>query len=326
MQGLFKKVTKRFFIIVNIVFASLFLLACTNSFLPPKNFWFIALLDLFPALLILMIGFLFSGSWFVQNGPFFLLALLCWDGSKYMHSMYSIYLTNSMIRKPKGSIRVITWNVHYLDQMYRPNQQQQSQREPIITFLKQQDADVICLQEFFESDKPQFLANIQFMKKELGTPYHYFVDDYRQPRQLYEVGPVIFSRFPILETGRHEYVHNSLKAVESLISADLNINGDTIRIYTTHLQSVLFRKKELREIEKIKKVEDSLLFASRSIINKLKQAYAFRGGQAELVRTELDACPHPLLVCGDFNDVPNSYTYFHIQGSLQDAFCKRVLE
>ena len=154
-------------------------------------------------------------------------------------------------------------------------------------------------------------------------PFHYFVDDYRQSKRLYEVGPIIFSRFPILETGRHEYVHNSLKAVESLISADLKINDDTIRVYTTHLQSVLFRKKEYRDLEKIKNVEDSLLLASRSIIKKLKEAYAFRGGQAELVRKELDACPHPLLICGDFNDVPNSYTYFHIKGALQDAFLQR---
>src|SRR5207253_10067068 len=125
----------------------------------------------------------------------------------------------------------------YLDQMYRPNQQQLSQREPIINFLKQQGADIICLQEFFESDKPQFIANIEFMKRELGMPYHYFVDDYRVQKRIYEVGPIIFSRYPILETGRHEYIHSSLKAVESLINADIRVNSDTIRIYTTHLQS-----------------------------------------------------------------------------------------
>ncbi len=26
------------------------------------------------------------------------------------------------------------------------------------------------------------------------------------------------------------------------------------------------------------------------------------------------------IMCGDFNDVPNSYTYFHIRGYRQDAF------
>jgi endonuclease/exonuclease/phosphatase family metal-dependent hydrolase len=324
MPGLFKKVTKRFFIVVNIIIAFLFLLACANSFLAPKHFWFIALLGLvFPALLILMIGFLVFWTLVRSKWVFLSLALLLL-GWFQINAFYAFNISHKFVDEKKANtIRIITWNVHYLDQMYRPNEQQESQREPIINFLKRQDADIVCLQEFFESNKPQFTANIEFMKKELGTPYHYFVDDYRQSKKLYEVGPVIFSRFPILETGRHEYVHNSLKAVESLISTDLRINDDTIRIYTTHLQSVLFRKKELRDIEKIKNVEDSLLFASRSIINKLKQAYAFRGGQAELVRKELDACPHPLIMCGDFNDVPNSYTYFHIKGSLQDAFLKR---
>ena len=324
MPGLFKKVTKRFFIVVNIIIACLFLLACTNSFLAPKNFWFIALLGLvFPAILILMIGFLVFWTLVRSKWAFLSLGLLIL-GWFQINAFYAFNLSHKFVdQKQEGAIRVISWNVHYLDQMYRPNQQEQSQRDPIINFLKQQGADVICLQEFFESDKPQYAANIEFMKKELKTPYHYFVDDYRQSRKLYEVGPVIFSRFPILETGRHEYVHNSLKAVESLISADLLVNGDTIRVYTTHLQSVLFRKKELRDLEKIKNVEDSLLFASRSIIIKLKQAYAFRGGQAELVRKELDACDHPLLICGDFNDVPNSYTYFHIKGPLQDAFLRR---
>ena len=324
MPDLFRKVTKRFFIVLNIIFASLFLLSCTNFFLDPKRFWFIALLGLvFPALLILMIGFVVFWTLVRSKWAFLSFALLL-IGWFQIHAFYAFNLSHRFtdVKKP-SSIRVLTWNVHYLDQMYRPNQQQLSQRDPIINFLKQQGDDVICLQEFFEANKSQFLPNIAFMKKECGMPYHYFVDDYRVPSKSYEVGPIIFSRFPILETGRHEYVHSSLKAVESLISADLNVNGDTVRIYTTHLQSVLFRKKELKELERIKNVEDSLLVASKSIIMKLKQAYAFRGGQAELVRKELDACPHPLIMCGDFNDVPNSYSYFHIKGKLQDAFLEK---
>jgi len=324
MHGVFRKVTKRFFIVLNIVFASLFLLSFANSFLQPKHFWFIALLGLvFPALLILMIGFLVFWTLVRSKWAFLNLGLLLL-GWFEIHAFYAFNISHRFTEeKQPASIRVITWNVHYLDQMYRPNQQQLSQREPIINFLKQQDADVICLQEFFESGKPQYVANIEYMKQALGMPYYYFVDDYRVPKKIYEVGPVIFSKYPILETGRHEYVHSSLKVVESLISADLRVNNDTVRIYTTHLQSVLFRKKELNEIERIKNVEDSLLFASKSIIMKLKQAYAFRGGQAELVREELDGCQHPLIICGDFNDVPNSYTYFHIKGDLQDAFLQR---
>src|SRR2546421_2278003 len=238
MPGLFKKVTKRFFIVVNIIFAALFLLSCSNSFLSPKNFWFIALLGLvFPALLLLMIGFVVFWTLVRSKWAFLSLFLLVF-GWFHIHAFYAFNLSHRFTEnKQAGAVRMITWNVHYLDQMYRPNQQQQSQREPIINFLRQQDADIICLQEFFESDKPQYEANIESMKKELGTPYYFFVDDYHQPRNLYKVGPIIFSRYPILQARRHEYLHSSLKAVESLISADLSVNGDTVRVYTTHLQS-----------------------------------------------------------------------------------------
>jgi endonuclease/exonuclease/phosphatase family metal-dependent hydrolase len=70
-------------------------------------------------------------------------------------------------------------------------------------------------------------------------------------------------------------------------------------------------------------VKDSTIEASKSIVKKLKRAYGFRGGQADIVREQLDKSPFPVIICGDFNDVPNSYTYFHIRGNLQDAFIKK---
>jgi endonuclease/exonuclease/phosphatase family metal-dependent hydrolase len=85
----------------------------------------------------------------------------------------------------------------------------------------------------------------------------------------------------------------------------------------------MFRRRDYQYIEKIKKVEDSLLEASKSIVKKLRQAYSIRGSQAETVRDELNNCPYPSVVCGDFNDVPNSYTYFQIRGNRQDAFLKK---
>jgi endonuclease/exonuclease/phosphatase family metal-dependent hydrolase len=101
------------------------------------------------------------------------------------------------------------------------------------------------------------------------------------------------------------------------------VNGKTIRIFTTHLQSVLFRNKDFHSIEIIKNADDSMLQASKSIVKKLKRAYTFRSAQADLVREALDSSAYPNIICGDFNDVPNSYTYFHIRGNMQDAFIKK---
>jgi len=52
----------------------------------------------------------------------------------------------------------------------------------------------------------------------------------------------------------------------------------------------------------------------------MKLAFSRRGVQSDLVRAERDKNLLPALICGDFNDVPNSYTYFNIKGKWQDAF------
>ncbi|HYF32417.1 MAG TPA: endonuclease/exonuclease/phosphatase family protein [Chitinophagaceae bacterium] len=325
MASFFRRLTKRFFIITNITLASLLLLSCANAFLHPGQWWLIALLGLlFPLLVLLVFGFLIFWTLIGSRWAFVsLMALiLSWPNLAAFYAWN--FSAGFKAEKQPSAVRILSWNVHYFDQMYRQGQQQQSQRIPIINFLKQQDADVLCLQEFFESNSPGYDSNINYIKQNLDYPYHYFVDDYRLAHNLYKVGPVIFSRYPIISTQRLEFDGAAnMRLSESLISADLNVHGDTIRIYTTHLQSVMFRRRDYQYIEKIKKVEDSLLEASKSIVKKLRQAYSIRGSQAESVRHELDNSPYPSVLCGDFNDVPNSYTYFRIRGGMQDAFISR---
>jgi endonuclease/exonuclease/phosphatase family metal-dependent hydrolase len=45
--------------------------------------------------------------------------------------------------------------------------------------------------------------------------------------------------------------------------------------------------------------------------------------QAEILHHKIEESPYPVIVCGDFNDVPSSYAYFTARGSLQDAFLKK---
>ena len=153
----------------------------------------------------------------------------------------------------------------------------------------------------------------------LGYPYYYFSWDKDGGKQW--VGQAIFSRHPILDSGMVRYPRPSMP--ESLIHADLVYNGDTVRIYTTHLQSVRFKKKDYESLEKIKRREDSLLENSLNIFSKLRRGLVYRSYQAELLNEELASSPHPYILTGDLNDVPNSYTYFTVKQDLQDAFLKK---
>ena len=68
---------------------------------------------------------------------------------------------------------------------------------------------------------------------------------------------------------------------------------------------------------------DASIVQSRAVLYKLKQAYKKRSQQAEILAGKIKQSPYPVIVCGDMNDVPNSYTYFTVKGDLQDAFLKK---
>jgi endonuclease/exonuclease/phosphatase family metal-dependent hydrolase len=106
-----------------------------------------------------------------------------------------------------------------------------------------------------------------------------------------------------------------LKASESLIHADIDVNGQTIRVFATHLESLRFDEQDYEAMQTFSKGEKKV-----NVLKKFQLAYWYRGEQAQLVKSELDKSPYPLILCGDFNDVPNSYTYSTIRGTRNDAF------
>jgi len=108
-----------------------------------------------------------------------------------------------------------------------------------------------------------------------------------------------------------------------LLHTDIKMGNDTFRIYTTHLQSLQFDKKDYKRLSEIKRVEDSILSNSRNILSKLKKGSSQRSIQADIVHEVMGDCPYPYILCSDLNDVPNSYTYSTVRGDLQDAFLKK---
>jgi endonuclease/exonuclease/phosphatase family metal-dependent hydrolase len=312
--------TKRFFILLNVVAGILFLLCCCNAFLHPDKWWFIALLAFFfPLFLLSLIGFLLF--WVFVCPRYVLISLVCFlIGWQNIHAFFGFSLArDDFSHKDPANIRVMTWNVRSWDVFTTKKIGDSRHRIPMLELVGKQHADILCFQEFYEpSDSTK--SNIRYIQNQLQFPYFYFSRDFRYRGYKYETGVIIFSKYPILSNAQVYFKSDAIQKTESLISADINVNGKMIRVFTTHLQSVLFKQKDFRNVEIVRNAEDSMLQASRSLAKKLKEALGLRGYQADTVRRQLDKCPYPLIICGDFNDVPNSYTYFHIRGNLQDAF------
>lgn len=317
----FRGFTRRFFFIITIGVVFFFLLACLVPYLHPHRWWFISFLGLaFPFLLLLVIACL--AAWLIVLKPRYALlpgiALLL--GIKSISVFISFHTPKSFDYKRKpGTIRVVSWNVARFIELKRNNNAGSEKRLQMFELLKKQDADVLCLQEFHTSTDSNYYDNITPIQKELGYPYYYFSFDADGDNHYYS--SIIFSRFPIIDSGKTRYPRPTLPDV--LLQADLKVNDDTIRIYTTHLQSNQFGKKDYERLGKIKSGDDSLVSNSKTILSKLRKGVSYRAIQADVAKEVMGNSPYPKIVCADLNDVPNSYTYFTIKGNLQDAFLKK---
>ena len=106
-----------------------------------------------------------------------------------------------------------------------------------------------------------------------------------------------------------------------IIYTDMLIDSDTVRVYNCHLQSYRLRPKEINSIDSMNfenNPENKARIKELSI--KFKDAIIKRAEQAATLREHLNQCPYPVIVCGDFNDTPVSFTYRTVRGDLKDSF------
>ncbi|HEX2533587.1 MAG TPA: endonuclease/exonuclease/phosphatase family protein, partial [Chitinophagaceae bacterium] len=300
--------------------AVLFLMASLAPYADPRHWWLLSVSALgFGFLFILLFFFLFF--WLIVKPRFVWFALIpLIIGIKGLTVFFAFRFPTSFVKqKPPGRLRVVTWNVARFTEWKRNNNRGSQTRQKMLQQLKEQNADVLCLQEFFHSTDSVYYDNLNVVMRDLGYPYYVYAWDNDGPRQFN--GQAIFSRLPIVDSGLVRFPRPGLP--ETLIHADMLWGGDTVRVYTTHLQSVQFKKQDYESLEKIKRNDEGVIDNSKNIFAKLHRGMSVRAGQARIVREAIEQSPYPYLITGDFNDVPNSYTYFTISEGLTDAFLAR---
>lgn len=308
-----KNILNRFFILINCIIAGIFLIACLVPYLNPSVWWFMGLLGLLVPYLALMLVFSIFFWWIVKPGWSVISIITLLIGWKQLKVLFATNKYETFTEKKDSThLRIVDWNIRSLVGLSNKADKKRMVRATIPETIIAQKPDIICLQEFNNS---RIQNNLDPFKNKY--PYHYFSKDFKRAKQSYRAGSIILSKYPIVDSGKVQFPGTSS---ESLIYADIQTPRKIIRVFTTHLQSFKFKKEDYEGIEKIKKTEDKALPASLSIIEKMKLAYTKKGEQANIVRDALDRSPYPSVICGDFNDVPNSYTYFHIRNDWQDVF------
>ena len=98
------------------------------------------------------------------------------------------------------------------------------------------------------------------------------------------------------------------------------IYSDTVPVFNNHLGS---NKFTMRDVKHYKSLSDDFSrekfwLITEKLSYKLGAAYRVRAHQARAVRASIEESPYPVVVCGDFNDVPQSYAYRTIAKNLDD--------
>jgi endonuclease/exonuclease/phosphatase family metal-dependent hydrolase len=305
---------------VNVIVLLLFLVACLAPFLSPEQWWPISFITLlFPFLLLTLI--LFFICWLIFDFKYCLIPLLAIViGWKSIAAFIAFNYPSSQKQtvNPSGSLTVMSYNVSQFG-LYREKDSKYN-RQAMFALIKKQEMDIACFQDFYTSEKKNDFNNREDISTEMNLPYRYFSSDFNRDG-MQHWGSIIYSRYPIIKSDKVKMSTGPLS--ESLIYADIVKGDDTIRIINMHLASYRFNARDYHSIEKIKKQEDTGLVATRNIVQKMRDAYVGRSRQADIVSAFIRKSPYPVVVCGDFNDTPASYTYFTIRGDLQDAFLRK---
>ncbi|MEY3573727.1 MAG: hypothetical protein RLZZ617_325 [Bacteroidota bacterium] len=131
-------------------------------------------------------------------------------------------------------------------------------------------------------------------------------------------GMVMLTRWPVLDQGYQnlgEPGHNG-----GMMWADLLMAKDTLRWVNLHLASNRISPPELSPVQALELKSDSSQRTIKGILRKIAYSARLRAEQSDQIRAFMDQSPYPLLVTGDFNDLPYSFAVHRIKHKLKDTF------
>lgn len=192
------------------------------------------------------------------------------------------YLPNpfSRVGASEKTLTLVSWNVDLFGGGY----QDYSYLAPAAALIKQQDPDIICLQE-----RPHTNVMHWDSIRSAFSDYPYYVKNTREDEVL---NLVIFSRYPLENPEDHYFADTYNKFMQ----VDVQLGTQTLRLFNIHLQT-------------------TGLGEDYNLINNAKK----RNHQAQELARCIESSPHPLIVCGDFNDTRSSFAYRTVVKGLKDA-------
>lgn len=200
---------------------------------------------------------------------------------------------------------------------------QKTLNRQVIQFLQNEKPDILCIQEYSydRSGKTGFNSTesiINALNIKDNEKTHKVLLPYKN-KLGYEFGMAIFSKYRIVGGG---IVDTTESSSNKSMYVDIRYNSDTLRIYNIHLASMHLDSADYETGKAIWAGSYDSTFNNKAqkLSNKISAAYVVRQKQAKAIRDHINDCPYPVILCGDFNDSPASFSYNKIMRGLKDSF------
>jgi endonuclease/exonuclease/phosphatase family metal-dependent hydrolase len=307
----------RVFFYFNILAGIALLLSYCSTFISPAKIWILAFFGLaYPY--ILLVNIVFMIIWIIRFKKEFLISFIAiLLGLNHLNAIIPLRLgktnTKGFIKENPLQIKVLSYNVRLFniyEWLSDPGTNQN-----ILNFIRSEHPDIICLQEYYTSSKKDFRPE-RIKKFFSETPYSYIHYSFKNGNNS-GYGIATYSRYPIIKQG----TINFPKTTNEAIFTDIVIGGDTVRIYNNHLQSVQLQRRNYNFLDTLRlRYDEEQIKEIKDISLRLKTAYIKRSAQVDAISTHIKTSAFPVIVCGDFNDTPVSYSYRKMRRGLKDAF------
>lgn len=300
------KLLRNIFWGINAIAAILLIFSAYSSCLNPCIHPVVACAGLFfPVCLIL--NFSFGVFWLIvyRKYVFFpiLVLAVCW-GSIRTYCPINWFKTDA----PGGSLKILSYNTRAFGLKASHTKEKSNQ---VLTYLQECDADVICLQEYIWGGK--------LKKKDIDYALRKYRYKHYQSLGKGLNGLGVYSRYPILSAVSIPYKSNR----NGSVAYRIKIGQDTLLVVNNHLESTKILESDVATYQDMVDAPDSqkLFAGTRKLLRKLADATVIRSKQTDVLADYIkNAKEENIVVCGDFNDTPISYTHHVLQKGLKDAF------
>ena len=224
-------------------------------------------------------------------GAIFLFAAILLNYFTQTFPLNSSYFYTSSSKK-KNQIRILSYNIKYNSEYLRNNKDSLS---ALISFIKQQDADILVLPE------SRINSTNKKLRKKLDKIYPYNLGSVYNGNELY-LETYVFSRYPICNVKQYGNYY--------IYEVDINFSYNfTMKLIACHLES---------------NQSNSSLRNGEGFINNIKKGYETRNKEAKMICDSLSQYQGPLIIAGDLNDISGSNTLNTLQKELDlsDAWWK----